>query len=306
MSLVEHEVQAQFRRARRLAFFARLLAWVRGASDDLLPLDEVRSRIRIVGQHYRGLQTVPMQQIAGSEGRYHDFNRQFLPRHLGLKERWLSINRAHLTEVSLPPVELYQIDEIYFVKDGNHRVSVARLLGQEYVDALVTQLEVDVPLAPHMTLHDLLLKEEYSDFLEWTELARLRPDQQIEFSELGGYLALVGHINTHRYFMGLEQKRQIENEEAICDWYDTIYMPMVQEIREQNLLADFPKRTEADLYRWIMDHRWYLREQQGNDPGTHDAALDFRHRFKRGRGWLHLLRSPFQSLRQMLPLPLPA
>ncbi len=298
MSWLEQETQSQFRRARRQAFFARLLAWLRGAQDDLLPLDEVRTRIRIVGQHHRGLQTVAVHQIIGSEGRYHDFNRQFLPRHTGLKDRWQSINRAYLTQTELPPVELYQIGEIYFVKDGNHRVSVARLLGQEFIDAHVTELDVEVRLSPDTSLHDLLLKEEYSDFLEWTGLARLRPDQQIEFTELGGYLTLVAHINAHRYFLGLEQQREISTEEAVCNWYDTVYLPVVQAIREQRLLEAFPKRSEADLYRWIMDHRWYLHEQQGSDPGSTTAAQDFLRRFGRGNRWRNLLQGPFTLLQR--------
>ena len=65
---------------------------------------------------------------------------------------------------SLPPVELYKIGDIYFVRDGNHRVSVARQQGQVYIDAYVTELQVDVPLNPNLSVHDLLLKEEYSDF----------------------------------------------------------------------------------------------------------------------------------------------
>jgi hypothetical protein len=161
------------------------------------------------------------------------------------------------------------------VRDGNHRVSVARRQGQSYIDALVTELQVDVPLQRDLSMRDLLLKEEYSDFLEWTNLHDLRPDERIEFSELGGYLELVRHINAHRYYLGRQQSRDISRDEAVGSWYDTVYLPIVQAIRAQHVLKLFPRRTEADLYRWIMEHRWYMRERSGADPGPHGATSDY-------------------------------
>jgi hypothetical protein len=218
---------------------------------------------------------VALDHIIGSEGRYGDFDRRFLPRSDKLKQRWSSIDSAMIESVELPPVELYKIGDIYFVRDGNHRVSVARQQGQVYTDAYVTELQVDVPLNPNLSVHDLLLKEEYSDFLTWTNLHALRPDERIEFSELGGYLELVRHINAHRYYLGKQQNREISRDEAVTSWYDTVYLPIVQVIREQNELKHFPNRTEADLYRWIMEHRWYMREHSGADPGAQDATKDY-------------------------------
>ncbi|NJO05407.1 MAG: DUF4032 domain-containing protein [Chloroflexaceae bacterium] len=275
-SWIENEIRENFSRARRRAFLNRMIARLNRTSNDLLPLNEVRSRIRVRGQHFLGLQSIPVQQIVGSEGRYTDFDRQFLPLRASLKERWLSIDRAHFEDVNLPPVDLYKMGQIYFVRDGNHRVSVARQQGQEFIDAYVTELDIEVPLSTNLSVHDLLLKEEYSDFLEWTNLRHLRRDAEIEFSELGGYLTLVTHINAHRYYMGLDYGREASIEEAVVDWYDHVYMPVVQVIREQRVLAAFPGRTEADLYRWVMDHRWYLRERNnGTDPGPHTATLDY-------------------------------
>lgn len=276
MSLIDHEVREDFLRARREAFVAQLIALVHRRSNDLLPYEEIRSRLNVRGQHYCGYQTVPVNQIIGSEGRYTDFDRHFLPRHNSTKERWISIDRAYYDDIRLPAVELYKIGDIYFVKDGNHRVSVARRRGQAEIDALVTEIECDVPLGPETSMHDLVLKEEYSDFLAWTDLARLRPEQRIEFSQPGGYLELVRHINAHRYFMGLDQQRPIARDEAVSDWYDNVYRPVIGVIRVQGILRLFPGRTEADLYRWIMEHRWYLRERNaGVDPGPLVAAEDY-------------------------------
>jgi hypothetical protein len=124
-------------------------------------------------------------------------------------------------------------------------------------------------------VRDLLLKEEYSDFLEWTNLHQLRPDERIEFTELGGYLDLVRHINAHRYYMSKERGYEVSRDEAVANWYDTVYMPIVRVIREQDVLRYFPGRTEADLYRWIIEHRWYMREQAGTDPGPEGATNDY-------------------------------
>lgn len=276
MSWIQQTTREDFSRARRKALITQLLSLVDRSSNELLAFEEVRSRLNVRSQRDLGLQSVPVAHIIGSEGRYADFDRQFAPRHQATMSRWLSVDRAFHEAVTLPAVELYKIGDIYFVKDGNHRVSVARLQGQVDIDALVIELVVDVPLGSDLSMRDLLLKEEYSDFLEWTELASLRPDQRIEFSEPGGYLALIQHINAHRYYLSQEQGSEVTRDEAITRWYDTVYMPVVSVIRESGALRSFPGRTEADLYRWIMDHRWYLRERNGGaDPGPLVAIEDY-------------------------------
>jgi hypothetical protein len=253
--------QANFQEARRKALVAALHDLLRGQPVEMLSLADVRARLNVRGQRYLGQYAVPIDHIVGSEGRYGDFDRRFLPRSNKLEQRWSSVDQARIRSIELPPVDLYKIGDIYFVRDGNHRVSVGRQQGVAYIDANIVELVVDIPLGPDLSVRDLLLKEEYSDFLEWTDLHALRPDERIEFSELGGYLDLVRHINAHRYYLGQQLQRDIDREEAVADWYDGVYMPIVQVIREQNLLAQFSGRTEADLYRWIMEHRWYDRAQ---------------------------------------------
>lgn len=276
MSWINTLTREDFNRARRKAFFAQLLTLVNRGSNSLLSFEEVRSRLNVRGQHYLGHQTVPIGSIIGSEGRYADFDRQFAPRHDATMFRWMSIDRAHHEAVILPSIELYKIGDVYFVKDGNHRVSVARQQGQIEIDAIVTELLVDVPLSADLDMRRLLIAEEYSDFLDWTNLAMLRPNQQIEFSEPGGYLDLIRHVNAHRYYMGLDQGHAIERDEAVTDWYDNVYLPVVQVLRETKALRSFPGRSEADLYRWIMEHRWYLRERNGGaDPGPLVATEDY-------------------------------
>lgn len=277
----QHEGLRKFDEVRRKAFVAGVFDALLRQSGTMLSFEEVRARLKVRGQRDLGLQTVPVDQIVGSEGRYLDFDRRFLPRSGKLKQRWAKIHALARQMSTLPPVELYKIGDVYFVRDGNHRISVARQIGQKEIDAYVTELFVDVPLEADDSVRDLLLKEEYSDFLEWTELHLLRPDQHIEFSEPGGYLDLIQHINGHRYFMWLEQQREISRAEAVADWYDTVYLPMIRAIRQHRILDYFPGRTEADLYRWIAAHRWAIIEQTGDDPGPEYATRDYLDRYLR-------------------------
>lgn len=282
-SSVNRAAQQHFQEARRKAQLAAIIGLLRGEPSDMISFEEVRARLNVRGQRYLGYQTVKLDAIIGSEGRYDDFDRHFLPRSDSLKTRWSRIDQAMQDSIVLPPIDLYKIGNVYFVRDGNHRVSVARQLGAAYIDAQVIELITDIPLDPDLSVRDLLLKEEYSDFLEWTNLHALRPDERIEFSELGGYLDLVRHINAHRYYLGQEQKREIPRDEAVASWYDNVYMPIVKVIREQQMLEQFPGRTEADLYRWIMDHRWFMRERIGQDPGPVAAANDYVKLFGHGK-----------------------
>lgn len=302
MSRIDAQTQEDFRRARQQALLTGLLDLVRRRSNDLLSFDEVRVRLNVRGQRYLGHQTIAVNLIVGSEGRYSDFDRHFLPRHDTTKGRWRSIDKAHYQAAVLPPVELYKISDVYFVKDGNHRVSVARQRGQLDLDAYVTELLVDVPLTTATSTHDLLLKEEYSDFLEWTNLHQLRPDERIEFSEMGGYLELVRHINAHRYYLGQNMSRDVERDEAVMSWYDSVYTPIVQVICEQQVLLGFPERTEADVYRWVMDHRWYLHEQIGSDPGPQAATLDYLATYGR-KGLAASFEEMLAGLSSMIPWP---
>lgn len=289
----------RFRDARTKALTTKLLDLLRRRPSDMLAFADVRAIVNVRGQHALGRQSVPLDLIIGSEGRYYDFDRRFLPRTDLVRARWSSIERAMHSGVQLPPIDLFKLGEVYFVRDGNHRVSVARQLGHGEIDALVTELLVDVAITPALSMRNLLLTQEYSDFLEWTNLHALRPDERIEFSELGGYLDLVRHINAHRFYLGQDAQREIGRDEAVAHWYDAVYMPIVEIIRQQNVLRHFPHRTEADLYRWIIEHRWYMRERTGTDPGPAAAASDYVSLFSE-RGLLDSVGEALSGALQMI------
>jgi hypothetical protein len=137
-----------FDRVRRQALFHTLLTWLCRRPNGLLAYHEVRGRLAVAGESYRGLRAVPAAWIVGSTDRCRDFDRAFRPRRDHCAARWLSVARAHSEGKSLPPVQLYQVGDAYFVRDGHHRVSVARARGQTIVEAEVVEVIVSPPSAP--------------------------------------------------------------------------------------------------------------------------------------------------------------
>jgi uncharacterized membrane protein YfbV (UPF0208 family) len=272
--------QEDFERAYRRGFWRKLSSWLTGERNELLPFDAVRDRIPLRGQHYIGLKQIPIEQIVGSMGRYRDFDRAFLPRQARTRGRWESIDSAHYDDVILPPVELYKMGEVYFVRDGNHRVSVAREQGQEFVDAYVTEIDVSVPLTADVQIDDLDLKAEYAAFLEETSLNSIRPSARIELTISGEYERLLEHISVHRWYLGKGRHAEIPYEEAVASWYDKVYSPLVELIIEKQLLENFPDRTEADLYLWIIEYEWFLREAYREEYSFQTVSRQFQQRFK--------------------------
>lgn len=286
-----------FQRALRKGFWRSLISFLSGRSNRLLPWEQVRDKLGLRGQTYRGIQAVPVDQIVGSVGRFQDFDRAFLPKQKNLEARWRSIAGAYYERANLPPVQLYKVGETYFVLDGNHRVSVARENGAKFIDAQVTEVESRVPIAAHLDADQLEIKGEYVRFLEWTRLDQLRPDQRIEFTIGGGYERMLEHIAAHLYFMGLERRQPVSREEAVCDWYDNLYIPLAQIVRERNILNEFPRRTEADLYLWIMEHQHDLREECGPEVNAEQAAEHFAERYttRLGKRMLSAVQEMFRS-----------
>ncbi len=271
MDFYSLQAERDFNDARFHAFLNDVGAFLNRRPNELLSFDAVRSSLPIYGQSYRGVQEIPVEKIVGTTtNRYADFDRAFLPSQARTK------SRLRLRDQNLPPIQLYKIGDAYFVRDGHHRVSVARQIGQTYIDAEVIEMQTRAPLTRALRRLDpqgLEALGEYAAFLEKTRLDRLRPDVQIEFSQPGGYARLLEHIVVHQYLLGLDYKRDVSWEEAVTDWYDYVYLPIIGIIRERNVLAEFPDRTEADLYLWITDHHWSLNLQEVQNH-THDVGFE--------------------------------
>lgn len=261
--VLDSRARADFSRARFKSFINQVFAVLRGQRNNLLSYDDVKEKLRIGGPIYRGVKTVPVDQIAGSLNRYHEFDRAFLPKEDQLAGRWTKVDRAFYEDIHLPPVVLYKVGQVYFVVDGHHRVSVAREQGQEYIEAEVRECATRINITPDIRPEDLEILGAKVDFLERTGLDKLRPGANIKLNIPDGFTRMLEHIAVHRYFMGIDYKRDITEQEAVAHWYDKVYLPIVKIIRDSGLLEEFPGKTEGDLYLWTLDHQHYLYKEEG-------------------------------------------
>jgi nucleotide-binding universal stress UspA family protein len=265
-----------FRSERSRAAMQQFWGALTGKSLDLLPFDEISTKLRATSKAERGLQNIPLSAIVGSVGRYDDFNRNFLPLLDNDMDRWARVKTAMTSASSagVPPISVYKIGEVFFVLDGNHRVSIAKQMGMKTIEAYVTEIKTRVPLGAEVSPDQLILKEEYVNFLEQTELDTILPDVDFTLTALGQYELLKEHIRVHRYYMGVNQSREISYEEAVKDWYEYVYLPVISIIRESGLLDEFKGKTETDLYLWILDHQSQLQQELGWEIRTENAAED--------------------------------
>jgi len=273
--MIEEQVQGDFDRARNKALMNELLAAIGRRDNQLVPFHEVRKRLNPEGESYRGLQEVPISKIVGSMDRYQDFDRRFLPRKRHTRSRWKNVDRAYYEDVRLPPIQLYKVGDVYFVKDGNHRVSVARERGVEFIDAEVIEGHVRVPISPEMSAEELLMQAEYAEFLRRTDLDRLHPDHDIRPTRLGRYDEIWTHIEGHRQWLSWIWHREATVQEAVKDWYQYIYTPIIQVVRDRDVLREFPNLTEADIYLWVMKNRHMIEEERGEDVGPVASAQEY-------------------------------
>jgi len=273
-----------FNNARREADLQNFLAWLTGKNTRLLSYEEVRQKLRASANtgSPQILQDIPLDAIVGSVGRYTDFNRDFLPQREGIQDRWARVMVQAVGQTGLPPIDVYKIGDAYFVLDGNHRVSVARQLGNTYIQARVTEVKTDVPITPDLHPDELIIKAEYAEFLEKTQLHKLRPDSDLILTAPGRYRVLLEHIAVHQYLMGIDEDREIPYAEAVAHWYDTVYLPVVEMLRERNILRHFPGRTEGDLYIWLAKHRDKLRASLGWEMDMETTADNLVERYASG------------------------
>jgi nucleotide-binding universal stress UspA family protein len=302
-SVIEYsQALEDFRNARAKARMRHLWSSITGRSRELYPYDEISQKMHMSGLSSKGVHDIPVEAIVGSVNRYKDFDRNFLPLRDSDMQRWASV-KATMTSpgsMGLPPIRVYKIGDAYFVLDGNHRVSIAKQMEMETIEAYVTEIKTKVSFSAEDSPEDIILKEEYADFLEETNFDRIVPDVDLQLTFPGQYETLREHIRVHRHYMGIEQSREIPEEEAVLHWYESVYKPIVEIIREQNILREFPQRTETDLYIWVLDHQTYMQEELGWYIRPEKAAFDLVNR--RGKRFLRVLRRYWEKfLRFLLP-----
>mgnify|MGYP006277874195 FL=1 len=296
---VRHEADADFQKARSRETLQKILNLLNPSEQELLSLREVRDTLKPRSESYRGLQVVDIDRIVGSEGRYADFNKKFLPRHDHLRSRWTRVDQAHLQMVNLPPIRRYEIGGVYFVRDGNHRVSVARSQGVGKIDAEVVSLDSEIRLEPGLTRESLrkaVIDYEKDRFYKRTRFDKLFPDYELQFTATGRYDEVLQHIYGHKYYVNMNYQEEIPFETALRSWYYNVFMPIVQTIGEQKIISRFPGRTEADLYVWLVKHWDELKRKYGTEFSLSEAADDLSRQF--GKSFTEQIREFFQKRRE--------
>ncbi len=192
-----------------------------------------------------GVKTIELSKIIGSVGKYYDFDSQFRPKKSVSEKRYRDIKRAMREGTYLPPVKLYQIRNDFYVLDGNHRVSAAKELGRDDIQAKVIEL-----LSSKNTMENLLYIEKKS-FFEKTKLPN-----KVELTEVGKYKFLEKQIKQHGNHLRNISGKDVSYTKAADDWYNTVYIPLTTIINNSKLHTYFPKRSVGDLYTYIAYHHW--------------------------------------------------
>ena len=261
-----------FQYARQKAGIQQVLARITGKSNQLLSYEDVAEKLKLRARSEAGTKNIPVDAIVGSVGRYTDFTRTFLPRRGEDQQRWARVKAAMEEGQGLPPIEVYKVGDVYFVIDGNHRVSIARQEGAKSIEARVIEVQTNIPLTPDIQPDDLIIKSEYAGFLDSTRIMNLRPNVDLGVTIPGQYEKLMEQIQTHKYLLEQSNKSEIPFQAAVEDWYDNIYIPLAETIRDLGLLRWFPERTITDLYLWISENRSALEKELGWEIQSDIAA----------------------------------
>jgi hypothetical protein len=275
-----------FSKARGRAILSRIQHFMNIDKDKLLSFNDVKEILKPKNQTYKGMRTVPIDLIVGSEGRYRDFNKYFLPKSDHLKSRWVRVDEAHIRDIILPPIQLYEIGGVYFVRDGNHRVSVARSQGIEMIDAEVISLSSEITIDPSMTTDDLrerIIGAEKKAFYEKTGFGKYTHCYDLDFSMPGRYDVIYNHILVHKYYLNQGIPEEIPFPQALVSWYNHVYEPIIKIIKDERLYLNFPGRTPGDLYVWIVKHWDFLKKKYGILYPISDAARDFSQKYGKTR-----------------------
>jgi hypothetical protein len=146
---------------------------------------------------------------------------------------------------------------------------VSRQFRQRFKDSPTRKL-VNI-LKKSVWVDNLILEQERQEFEARTQLTELRPESQVSLTTPGLYDKLIEHIDVHRWYLGEQREQEVPLEDAVVSWYDKIYLPLVNFIREGGILEEFPGRTEGDLYVWILEQQAYLKHIYGEDIPLEDV-----------------------------------
>jgi hypothetical protein len=271
------DAQFDFSRQRRDRVLSRLAHRLRGDPSDLnviLPFEEVVEALGRVGERSLGLQSIPLDSIVGTVDRGREFDRRFRPTTSKVRPRWERIATAQRRGQSMPPIDVYRIGDLHFVKDGHHRVSVARALRLDSIDAYVTEVETKIDPGTAIRLSDLPMKSHERVFYERVPLPEearrriklTRPEEQ--------YAALAEGVEAWGFRAIQATGDPLDRREVAEAWFRDEYVPVVEMLREAELIGN---DTETEAYMRVASERYLLLRTHVWD----DAVIE---RLRRERG----------------------
>jgi hypothetical protein len=257
------DAQGDFSRARRRRALARLSARLRRAEDvdHILPFEEVARALGRVGERRLGEQLIPLDSIIGTVDRSREFDRDFRPTSPRVRERWQRINLAQRKGEAMPPIDVYRIGELHFVKDGHHRVSVAHALGHKDISAYVTEVLTQLGADREIRLKDLPLKSHQRLFFERVPLAP-EERERIHLSDEWRYAALAEAVEAWGFRTSQARGEELSRRDVAEAWFRDEYEPVVEMLREAQLVPKGVSDTEAYMkvaqlrYLLLRTHEW--------------------------------------------------
>ena len=261
-----NDAQTDFARARRRRALAQLAAKLRREPSDVnmvLPFDEVVEALGRVGEQHVGLRTIELDSVVGTVGRPGEFDRSFRPTSSKSRPRWERIANAQRRGQDMPPISVYAIGDLHFVRDGHHRVSVARAQGRKVIDAYVTEVRTRLGADPHIRPDDLPLKGHKRVFLERVPLTDAE-FEEVRLSDQLAYGALAEGIEAYGFRVMQGRGEPLSRQDVKDAWLEDEFRPVVQMLREADLIGD---GTDADAYVRVASQRYMLMR-------THDWNED--------------------------------
>jgi hypothetical protein len=242
----------------------------------------MRARLRLFQQSYAGLQTIEVTRIVGTVDRSDDFDRDFLPRSPQTRERWERLERAFPT-LAFPPISVYQVNDVFFVIDGNHRVALAKQKGAEFIDAEVIEIDTDIEIDENIDFEQIIYLEQARRFMQQSGLERSRPMARIDFTHPQGFVELLDVVKVHGYDLMMQRDEVLPPHEIAADWYDRVYLPAVESIRWEKLLELEGGSTEGDVFLKVLQRRREHDPEQGQQSLEDVAQWEARDQERRLR-----------------------
>ncbi len=290
-----HDAETDFSRARRRQQLAKLAARLRREPDDvglILPFDEVVAALGRRGERRLGLQTIDLDSIVGSVDRTREFDRSFRPTSRRVRRRWQGIATATRRGEAMPPIDVYRVGALHFVIDGHHRVSVARQMGLEKIDAIVTEIITEIPADQGISPRDLPLKSHERLFFERVPLpGPMR--ERVKLSNGFDYAGLAEGVEAWGLRLMQARREFMTRDEVAETWFREEYEPVTAMMREAGLCG---RGTETEAYIRVVSLRYLLlRTHAWNDEVIEQLRAELESPPRDEDTFVHRLRADLTS-----------